>query len=471
MVIRSGIPALVAGVMLFAPACASGDVTVDDGSAATVTTFGTMPATSTSPPGTMIETSTSTHGDGDGDGDDRFISLSRIAHLDALAGDVWMTSVDGVGDLVVAGGAAAIGFYTQAVVWSSTDSGNSWSRTDVSGASDREENELVTAVVAGSNRVVALGVRGKVGGYRLVGWQSADGLEWTEDVTISAADGAGDHVAHAAVDTPDRLVAVGEAAGRPQAWYSADGSSWDSASVDQRDGVDRGAMLDVAAGGPGLVAVGFGGDPPQPEVWLSADGRAWSPVMHPTDAAPGVLTCIGVAPEGLVAAGYDLADRSDPTRPEAEAAAVSVWTSELGFDWIRLDADFDAAATASSPFSYLKRTGAIVLNDMGYWHDRLVAVGGYVLAPTATLTPGFVTVWVSSDGGFSWTAAGEAVLEHEHSTVLAASPIPAVRYVSMAPTADGMVVVGHDALPTGHDDQWGFEIFATTAAVWHITAD
>ena len=95
-------------------------------------------------------------------------------------------------------------------------------------------------------------------------------------------------------------------------WTSADGLVWSRVPHDDAvfGGGDAQEMVAVAAGGPGLVAVGFdvsGGDLGA-AVWTSADGLVWSRVPHDEALFGGVdaQQMIAVIPggPGLVAVGY-----------------------------------------------------------------------------------------------------------------------------------------------------------------------
>jgi hypothetical protein len=86
-------------------------------------------------------------------------------------------------------------------------------------------------------------------------------------------------------------------------WISADGITWSRLPHDEAVFGGNGAMLGVASGGAGLVAVGNYGDAP---LWTSPDGVSWSRFVdyegvfrggdHPEDVAAGG--------PGLVAVGH-----------------------------------------------------------------------------------------------------------------------------------------------------------------------
>ena len=110
-------------------------------------------------------------------------------------------------------------------------------------------------------------------------------------------------------------------------WTSADGRVWSRVPHDEAvfGGGEAQEIIAVAAGGPGLVAVGFdvsGGDLGA-AVWTSADGRVWSRVpQDETVLGGGYAQIVAVAARGpgLVAVGYGVSGG------ETDAA---VWVSPL----------------------------------------------------------------------------------------------------------------------------------------------
>ena len=98
-------------------------------------------------------------------------------------------------------------------------------------------------------------------------------------------------------------------------------------------------MNGIAAGGPGLVAVGYdqlsetGRIDAVAVVWTSTDGVDW--MRHRVDESEGVPGFRGMS--GVVSFGAELvAVGSDDTGGDSEAA---VWTSPDGARWTRLTDD------------------------------------------------------------------------------------------------------------------------------------
>jgi hypothetical protein len=122
---------------------------------------------------------------------------------------------------------------------------------------------------------------------------------------------------------------------KPAAWYSSDGRSWQSASVQQ--GVTE-SLGSLGAGGDGLMAIGFaGGTPGLATYWTSSDGRAW----HPAEGPLGTVT----SGEGL--GSVNGAFYSDGVRiivygQRTEDAPLQWLTSSDGEHWTDLQLTGDA---------------------------------------------------------------------------------------------------------------------------------
>ena len=101
-------------------------------------------------------------------------------------------------------------------------------------------------------------------------------------------------------------------------------------------GAGNQVMASVAAGGPGLVAVGFGESRGNEGamVWTSPDGVTWSRVVHNEVVFGGSgsqgMRSVATGVAGLVAAGFD------QSGGDQDAA---VWTSPDGITWSRVPHD------------------------------------------------------------------------------------------------------------------------------------
>jgi len=122
-------------------------------------------------------------------------------------------------------------------------------------------------------------------------------------------------------------------------WTSADGITWSRVPNDEVVFGDS-IMVDVTAGGPGLVAVGGsditradGTDDTTAAVWTSIDGIAWSKVPDTEDVFDGAsMESVTVGGPGLVAVGGSEFIRADGT----DGDIATVWTSVDGIVWSRV---------------------------------------------------------------------------------------------------------------------------------------
>jgi hypothetical protein len=134
-------------------------------------------------------------------------------------------------------------------------------------------------------------------------------------------------------------------------WISEDGRHWDSAP--SSDALDTGCaiplsgpivgMIDVAAGPPGVVAIGYAARPDlRATIWFSEDGVTWErlPVDldlssaglgEPLDAR---LNAVTWGSGTFVAVGEDRSDLRPKDVTEARPRAA-VWTSNDGRTWVR----------------------------------------------------------------------------------------------------------------------------------------
>ena len=173
------------------------------------------------------------------------------------------------GTLVAVGIAGDAKTATGAVVWVSSD-GETWTRTGDAAALD---GMLMRAVVAGPSGLVAVG--SDVGSSRAVVWTSPDGRAWTPVPDAPAFDNFGLKIEMRDVaSTPAGFVAVGHYLFGTQypagaIWISPDGTSW--SRVPDVAAFSQGRIGGVAAGGPGVVAVGNYGSPDFsiPTVWVT----------------------------------------------------------------------------------------------------------------------------------------------------------------------------------------------------------
>lgn len=204
-------------------------------------------------------------------------------------------------------------------------------------------------------------------------WISADGSVW--DKVAGNADISGGVMYGIAAGGPG-LVAVGslteqEAAG---VWTSTDGTTWEQVAYEPAVFGGAGTrMLAVASTDPGFVAVGDDGG--FGAAWTSLDGITWERVDH--DFGRGiVMSVLAVGPSEIVAAGTTFS-------PQGEWDAV-VWTSDDGLSWERLDSE---TFGDSDRYQWIN---AVTVGGPG-----LVAVGGEGNPADGDID---AAVWTSSDG-------------------------------------------------------------------------
>jgi hypothetical protein len=213
-----------------------------------------------------------------------------------------------------------------AAVWTSGD-GTAWSRIphdpEAFGSPDAAWSWMGKVTVGGPG-LVAVGRHDRNAAV----WTSPDGITWTR--VPHDADVFGSGRMHDVVNAGTRLVAIGELKGQSAVWMSPDGINWSVFPVFPSD-LDIDA---VAAGGPGLVAVGdYESDPPgclphfsgpcYARVWTSVDGITWTPVPHNSAVFGGSKDPQGM--HAVATVGSDLV-----------AVGSSVWTSPDGITWKRV---------------------------------------------------------------------------------------------------------------------------------------
>ncbi len=337
---------------------------------------------------------------------------SRVPHDDTVfggPGDQWMVDVTAGGP-----GLVAVGGDT---VWTSVD-GVLWSRVP------HDENvfggaEMVSVTAGGPGLVV-------VGGDTV--WTSVDGTSWSR-VPYDESVFGGASINSVTVGGPG-LVAVGEVNSDAAVWTSVDGFTWSRVPHDEAvfGGPNHQVMNSVTAGGPGLVAVGsdgvFGeyGNDLNAAVWTSRDGVIWSRVPHDEavfgDGNDGIgspeMWDVAAGGPGLVAVGVNRGE-------------VPVWTSIDGITWTPVPTDwrvFDGgeitSVTVGGPglvavgrgvyesadgitwTSALEADGPVSDEEMAYFPDS----DGYVALESVTVGgPGLVavgSVWRSDNDAAVW---------------------------------------------------------------------
>jgi len=345
----------------------------------------------------------------------------------AGSGDLTMSSVVAGGPGLVAVGSD--GANGNAAVWISAD-GLAWARVpDDEAVFGGPGEQWMSSVVAGGPGLVAVGVDEASEDLDAAVWTSADGLTWTRVPRDEAVfGGPGEQSMSSVVAEGPGLVAVGwDGLEGPHAavWTSTDGLTWAQVPDDQEvfGGVDDLRMWSVAAGGPGLVAVGGDANWDGLEmeqhavVWTSTDGLTWTRVPDDEAAFGDVdhrpMWSVVAGGPGLVAVGWD----------GSEEPHAVVWTSTDGLTWVRVP---DNESVFGNSGMYSVAAGG----------PGLVAVGADPLRQHAA-------VWASTDGT-TWARVPDSEAISGNCAML-----------SVVAWGSGLVAVGGELT----DDRW-------EAAVW-----
>jgi len=289
---------------------------------------------------------------------------------------------------------------------------------------------------------------------------SPDGLSWSRvshDEAVFGGDGS-QHMFGVTAGGPG-LVAVGrdgpavDGEGHAAVWTSPDGLTWSRVPHDEAvfGGPGEQRMVDVAVGGPGLVAVGFDRTTDNTEgdaaVWTSPDGLTWSRIPHDEAVFGGdsrqMMLSVTVGGPGLVAVGSDGNDDSDFDRRIDESAAdAAVWTSPDGLTWSRVPHD---EAVFGGP-------GAQRMVDVAVGGPGLVAVGSVTETLDGFYELSDAAVWTSLDG-FTWSRVPDDEAVFSTSGALGDKDEAMLSVTAGGP---GVVAVGFDSV-----DDCGWD-----SAVW-----
>jgi hypothetical protein len=169
-------------------------------------------------------------------------------------------------------------------------------------------------------------------------WHSTDGTAWSEIESPSwaAAWAKTRLVAVAGGSAGIVVIGLGDA---PVIVHSADARTWDRLSLPAA--FDRAVLRDVTAHAGGFVVVGSVGEPDpgwprpirpttigRPAAWESADGVTWQAAdVEGTEFPGGMLQHVGAGAEGLFALGFATPEEAAGKEPPAG------WASSDGRTW------------------------------------------------------------------------------------------------------------------------------------------
>jgi hypothetical protein len=240
--------------------------------------------------------------------------------------------------VLVAGGSSD----SDAAVWTSTDLGETWSRSDRA-AFGGSGLQIVRDIVVTDTGLLAVGSYGLPLGQDAAVWTSSDGRQWglVDDPALAAPD---DQEAFAARVVDDRVVVVGitnEFDDIDGAVWLFEGGTWSRVSPESFAEPEHQVMLDVGGGGGDLPLVIVGCEDPlyrcdtqlatnaDALVWTSEDGTSWTAVAEAGRmAGPGdqVMRALVTYQGALVAVGSIGGSIGD--------IDGGVWTSTDGVVWV-----------------------------------------------------------------------------------------------------------------------------------------
>lgn len=251
---------------------------------------------------------------------------------------------------------------------------------------------IVTDVAFGDDRLLAVGSTWDEDGThpRSAVWASTDGLTWAE---ISA--GLANDAASSVIATADGFLLGGAVTdtvngGLAAAWFSLDGESWQPAAMTA--GQAR-TVSSFAASANGFIAIGDRMD--HAEAWASADGRAWSRLPGLPTQGRSAAMAVAASEAVILAAGT--------VEPNAAPRQPVVWRMSTGdVESPTPTATSAPASPTSSPTSGVSWDTEAAPLDLAHVHG-IVADGGRIYALGNGGRQDAVVL--SSDDGLTWQRA------------------------------------------------------------------
>ena len=227
-----------------------------------------------------------------------------------------------VGTNLVVSAEVVDGVVRRGAVYTSTD-GGAWTRTATFASTPR--------IFKTATRVLAVvNAPGSAGGVEVS--SSVDGRTWQLESRLGLPSAS----LTSAASRGDVLVALGnDAAGRTLLWRSASGTAWATVALPSTQAIPR----DVVALADGFLLVGRDGEPDRasggvgqpgsgrPAAWWSPDGSSWQPTPVDGFVAPGAqLSRVFPVASGYFAVGSDALAPTNPRAPQ-------IWISSDGRSW------------------------------------------------------------------------------------------------------------------------------------------
>lgn len=298
-------------------------------------------------------------------------------------------------------GYVAVGVSGSEIVWTSLD-GIAWTAQPATGLAGAQ---LLHVEAAPDGTLVGVGRMS--GTQAFTAWTSSDGIGWTMQSPAGGVLPAGGHQVHDLTVYPGGYVAVGSVAlsdtDADAAWWtSPDGVTWAAGAVAE-PGVQQ--MFGVAVSDGLIVAAGIDGT--STGIWKAPVGGPFTRIDHvdltiaASDFDPANTTArvfawdVAAGGPGFVAVGAD--------QTTAGTSVAAVWVSSDGSQWTRLGNETEytpnmlhADFTGRAPWTVM---------------DTVVESGGILIVVGRTGAPADpdLVVWESADG-FTWRRGAIGVL-------------------------------------------------------------
>ena len=295
--------------------------------------------------------------------------------------------------------------------------------------------DQINDVTAGGPGVVAVGYNIRNGDMDADVWTSADGIRWSRSENDSELGGGGTQVMNAVAAGPNGIVAVGMESIDNQTngavWFSENGLSWLRIPEvgDTFGNRDNQVMQHVAAFGDGFVAVGVERTDVEIRgaVWVSSNGVAWQRVAHSEEIFGGANSYVAL--EQVLVVGESLMAIGTTMRPDVDDVDAAVWFShDGGKTW--------------TPIS----TAEAALGDPGAPRYQLVSAvsqgsGGFFMVGTEQNVTGTAgeqyingVIWQSADGA-TWSRIYDHKPDFHQQTMF-----------DIVNTDIGLIIVGYETV-------------------------